>query len=88
MKSNSIKVYDKLSVLRVETTINHAKEFKEKKAAFDSAGEFVKWRWIPLKKGIASLPRCLEVGAPATRGSSAGWMVQFPGGRPSRRLRR
>ena len=62
MKSNSIKVYDKPGVLRVETTINNAREFKEKKGVFNEAGEFVKRQWIPMRKGISRMPRYLEVG--------------------------
>ena len=60
LKENSIKMYDKQgSVLRVETTINDAADFKvyrtpEGKPEADKA-------WHPMRKGIADLHRRAEV---------------------------
>lgn len=62
MKSNSIKVYDKQSVLRVETTINYARFFTEKKGVFNKEGEFIKYEYVNLRKGISAMPRYLEIG--------------------------
>jgi hypothetical protein len=46
MKSNSIKMYDKFSVLRVETTINDPREFK----IYKETGAEKKKKWSPWEK--------------------------------------
>jgi hypothetical protein len=58
MKKNSIKMYDKCSVLRVETTINSPREFKiyKRNEADEKTG-----KWIPMGKSIANLYRYAEV---------------------------
>lgn len=56
MKSNSIKLYDKLSVLRVETTINNPSEFRIPRMLKG------KLRWMPMRKGVANLWRYAQVG--------------------------
>jgi hypothetical protein len=60
---NSIKMYDKQgSVLRVETTINDARDMKVYRAKEGPAGEVPKSRaWRRLRKGVADLPRRAEV---------------------------
>lgn len=60
MKSNSIKMYDKYSVLRIETTINDPHEFKILKNVTTKEGYEVK-RWVPMGKSIANLYRYKEV---------------------------
>jgi hypothetical protein len=60
MKRNSIKMYDKLSVLRVETTINNPREFKVPKVTQTPEGR--KWRWKPMNKGVANFWRFWQVG--------------------------
>ncbi len=60
MKSNSIKMYDKYSVLRIETTINDPHEFKILKDVRTNEGYEVK-RWVPMGKSIANLYRYREV---------------------------
>ena len=60
MKRNSIKMYDKLSVLRVETTINNPREFKVPKVTETPEGR--KWRWKPMNKGVANFWRFWRVG--------------------------
>ena len=60
MKSNSIKMYDKYSVLRIETTINDPHEFKILKNVRTNEGYEVK-RWVPMGKSIANLYRYKEV---------------------------
>ena len=61
-KGNSIKLYDKLSVLRVETTINNAGEFKVPKSAPDGSR-----RWQRMGKGVANFWRCYQVGRQANQ---------------------
>ncbi len=60
MKRNSIKRYDKSSVLRVETTINNPSEFKICRKTEDG-----KLRWMPMGKGVSNLYRYAEVGQQA-----------------------
>ena len=78
-KQNSIKMYDKDSVLRVETTINNPREFK----VFRFTNEAKKTgsrRWCPLNKGVAYLWRHFQVGAAANqRYLSALAQVQLQG---------
>jgi len=62
MKRNSIKVYDKSSVLRVETTINNPSEFK-----ICQQTEAGKLRWMPMRKGVSNLYRYAEVGLQANQ---------------------
>jgi hypothetical protein len=58
-KRNSIKLYDKGSVLRVETTIHNPREFKTLRT---HAGSL---RWMPLPKGVAHFWRLKQIGASA-----------------------
>jgi len=57
MEKNSIKMYDKGSVLRVETTINDPKE----------TGIEKKKKWVPMGKSIANLYRYAQVSEAANR---------------------
>ncbi|GAB6275297.1 MAG: hypothetical protein STSR0004_21620 [Peptococcaceae bacterium] len=57
MNSNSIKMYDKYSVLRVETTINNPREFK----IFKETGKDRVKRWVPMGKSISNLYRYAQV---------------------------
>lgn len=59
MKRNSLKLYDKWSVLRTETTINNPREFKVLKTI--STPEGLKRRWSPMCKGVANLWRYAQV---------------------------
>ena len=61
-KRNSIKMYDKLSVLRVETTINNPSEFKICQQTEDGS-----LRWKPMGKGVSNLYRYAEVGLQANQ---------------------
>jgi hypothetical protein len=63
MKRNSVKMYDKLSVLRIETTINNPHEFKVLRVLETPAG--TKRRWLPMGKGVANLWRYAQVVAQA-----------------------
>lgn len=60
---NSIKMYDKQgSVLRVETTINDARDMKVYRAKEGPDGDVPKTRaWRRLRKGVADLPRRAEI---------------------------
>jgi hypothetical protein len=64
MKENTIKMYDKYSVLRVETTINNPREFKVFKK---STGEGRLDKWTPMGKSISNLYRYAEVSKAANQ---------------------
>lgn len=61
MKSNSIKMYDKFSCLRIEMTINDPKEFKVYKngTTFKS--------WVPMGQSIANLYQYTEISKAANK---------------------
>lgn len=60
LKSNSIKMYDKCSVLRIETTINNPHEFKVFATVHHRDGTESK-AWKPMGKSISNLYRYAEV---------------------------
>jgi hypothetical protein len=62
LKRNSLKLYDKSSVLRVETTINNPSEFKICRET-----ETGKLRWCPMGKGVSNLYRYAEIGLQANQ---------------------
>jgi len=64
MKENSIKMYDKYSILRVETTINNPREFKVCKKS-TAVGKPDKW--VPMGKSISNLYRYAEVSKAANQ---------------------
>lgn len=66
MKSNSIKMYDKFSCLRVEMTINDPREFKVYKDVRHQDGTASK-RWVPMGKSISNLYRYAEISKAANR---------------------
>ena len=59
LNGNSIKIYDKGSVLRPETTLRHPEQFKVYRSA-EGHPEGPK-AWRPLRKGIVDLPLRREV---------------------------
>jgi hypothetical protein len=60
VEENSIKMYDKQgSVLRIETTINNPRRFKVLRRATRNGKPT--WAWIPMRKGIADIPRRVEL---------------------------
>ena len=64
MKENWIKMYDKHgSVLRIETVINHPREFKVRRRGRRN-GKLVT-EWFPMAKGVANLYRYADVCAAA-----------------------
>ena len=60
LNANSIKMYDKCSVLRIETTINNPREFKVYADVHHRDGKVSK-RWKPMGKSICNLYRYAEV---------------------------
>jgi hypothetical protein len=64
MAGNWVKVYDKVSVLRVETTINNPREFRIQRFVTDSSGRRER-RWCPMRKGVSDLWRNYQVGIAA-----------------------
>lgn len=66
MKSNSIKIYDKFSCLRIEITINDPKEFKIYKDVNHRDGTASK-RWVSMGKSISNLYRYAEISKAANR---------------------
>ena len=60
LKSNSVKMYDKCSVLRIETTINDPHEFKVSGIVHHHDGTESK-QWKPMGKSISNLYRYAEV---------------------------
>ena len=53
-------MYDKWSVLRVETTINNPNDFKVLRVRRNPKGQ-KQLRWMPMTKGVANLWRYLQV---------------------------
>jgi hypothetical protein len=66
MAGNWVKVYDKASVLRVETVINNPREFKILRVVTDDDGTRSR-RWCPMRKGVSDLWRSFQVGIGANR---------------------
>ena len=60
MERNSIKMYDKVSVLRVETTINNPAQFRVLRQGDDGRPEL-----HPMRKGVANLPEFFAQGQAA-----------------------
>lgn len=66
VEENSIKMYDKQgSVLRIETTINDPRRFRVRRTV-TRAGRRVR-QWVPMRKGLADLPRRVEVSRAANQ---------------------
>lgn len=64
MKKNQVKMYDKYSCLRIETTINDPHEFKAWKYDYDEdTGVAIEGsgHWIPMGKSVSNLYRYAEV---------------------------
>jgi hypothetical protein len=59
LRRNSIKMYVKGSVLRIETTVNNPREFKVLRRA--RRGQEIACRWCPMGKGVANFFRTTEV---------------------------
>ena len=66
MARNWVKVYDKVSVLRVETTINNPREFRVLRVFSDGQGRRER-RWCEMRKGVADMWRHFQVGSSSNR---------------------
>jgi hypothetical protein len=66
MGANWVKMYDKASVLRVETVINNPREFRILRVVTDTEGRRER-RWCPMRKGVSDLWRCYQVGMAANQ---------------------
>lgn len=75
MKNNSLKMYDKASVLRIETTINNPREFKVLRVRQTAQGR--SRRWCPMGKGVAHLWRYAQV-SQAANGRYLEALAQVP----------
>jgi len=84
LEENSIKRYDKQgSVLRIETTINNARQFKVRKMTVWNGVR--RMRWIPMRHAVADLDRRVEISRAANeRYLEALAVVQEPS--PAREL--
>jgi len=60
MKRNSLKLYDHLNVLRIETTINNPAEFKILSSSKNAKAKTV-CRWSPMRKGVSNFWRYSQV---------------------------
>jgi hypothetical protein len=56
LAGNWVKVYDKASVLRVETVINNPREFRIVRLVTNEAGRRER-RWCEMKKGSGATTR-------------------------------
>ena len=65
VNANSIKLYDKWLVLRVETTINNPREFRVYRASDKDPEQVLKW--LPLRLGVADLWRRAQISRAANR---------------------
>jgi len=61
IRRNSIKIYDHLNVLRIETTLNNPAEFKILTSSENAEGKTV-CRWSPMRKGVSNFWRYSQVG--------------------------
>lgn len=59
MKRNSLKMYDPVNVLRVETTINNPREFRILRVVQTREGR--QRRWMPMGKGVSNFWRYGQV---------------------------
>ena len=64
VKGNSIKVYDKWSVLRIETTITQPREFKVLRVIRRPRKKPIR-QWRPMGKGVGNMVRYFQVGSQA-----------------------
>lgn len=62
-KRNSLKLYDVLNVLRIETTLNNPREFRVLRVVDTPQGRQRRWR--PMGKGVANFWRYAQVGQQA-----------------------
>jgi hypothetical protein len=61
VRHNWLKLYDKWSVLRVETVINNPADFRVPRFEHDRRGHRHR-RWMPMNKGVCNLWRYVHIG--------------------------
>lgn len=66
IRQNWLKLYDKWSVLRVETVINHPSDFRVLRFESDRRGRR-SGRWVRMNKGVHNLWRYVQIGAATNR---------------------
>jgi len=66
IRRNWLKLYDKYSVLRVETVINNATDFRVLRFDNDHRGKR-QGKWKPMRKGIQNLSRQVQIGEAINR---------------------
>ncbi len=66
MGPNWVKMYDKASVLRIETVINNPRQFRILRLITDAQGRRDR-RWCPMRKGVSDLYRNFQVGMGANQ---------------------
>jgi hypothetical protein len=66
VRQNWLKLYDKWSVLRVETVINNPADFRVLRFEPDCRGRR-RGRWMPMRKGIHNLWRYVQIGEATNR---------------------
>jgi hypothetical protein len=80
IRSNAIKMYDKWSVLRIETVINNPIDFRVLRFEKDRRGRR-RGRWMRMGKGLQNLPRYLQVG----EGANHRYLAALAEVKPTRR---
>ena len=65
VRQNWLKLYDKWSVLRIETVINNPSDFRVLR--FESIRGRRRGRWMRMNKGIANLGRYVQIGEATNR---------------------
>jgi hypothetical protein len=65
VRQNWLKLYDKWSVLRVETVINHPSDFRVLR--FESGRRGRRGRWVRMNKNIHNLWRYVQIGEATNR---------------------
>jgi hypothetical protein len=66
VRQNWLKLYDKWSVLRVETVINNPSDFRVLRFETDRRGHR-RGRWMRMSKGVHNLWRYVQIGADTNR---------------------
>lgn len=80
IRRNWIKMYDKWSVLRIETVINHPNDFRVLRFETDKRGRR-RGRWVRMGKGIRNLWRYLQIGEAANHRYLEGLSAARPTGK-------
>jgi hypothetical protein len=80
IRRNWIKMYDKWSVLRIETVINNPRDFRVLRFKTVKRGKR-RGHWVPMNKGIGNLWRYIQIGEGANHRYLEGLSAVRPTGR-------